>query len=405
MAVLAVLRILPALIVLAANGHSLPLLPSYRYAPPIGDAYGFHAAAREFIAVWLRLSIPMLAVALAIVVAASAGGGILWRGDRRPEAIAVASLALGVFISIAVRQMYPPGCGAVGWPIVWSLPLFPIRIVGALGYHSAYYLGIAVSVGCNIVTVVATALMARRLVPGRLALVAPSLLVAWPFLMRFVEGSNAVFGSWIDDAGLALYSEPLSTALVTAALSLVITRTDPSSRACAGGLLGFATAVRVSNITLVLVIVLWLLASERSRSALLCGVASLGGVSIAAAYWPLSYPTFRDQLPDVIFSIHYVVPTWRDTPVFDWKMLLILLPPSILGFLTMRRGHPQAWLLAAVVALTAAFYSPYYFTPLHPRFLFVALPALSVLAAAGFERIATILWTDSHHIATDIRAS
>ena len=229
--------------------------------------------------------------------------------------------------------------------------------------------------------------MARRLVPGRAALVAPALLVAWPFLMIFIEGSNAVFGSWIDDAGLALYSEPLSTALVTSALSLLITRTDPSSRACAGAFVGFATAVRVSNATLVLVMVVWLLTTERVRAALLCGISCIGGVSIAVAFWPLSYPTFREQLPDTVFSIHYVIPSWRATPVFDWKMLLILLAPSILGFLAMRHRYQEAWLLAAVVAVTAAFYSPYYFTALHPRFLFVALPALFVLAAAGFERI------------------
>ena len=44
------------------------------------------------------------------------------------------------------------GAGAVGWPIVWSLPLFPLRAASSLGYHSAYYLGIAILLACNVVT-------------------------------------------------------------------------------------------------------------------------------------------------------------------------------------------------------------------------------------------------------------
>jgi len=39
--------------------------------------------------------------------------------------------------------------------------------------------------------------------------------------------------------------------------------------------------------------------------------------------------------------------------------------------------------LGGTVVVTAAFYSAYYITALHPRFLFVALPALFVLATIG----------------------
>lgn len=398
-ALLAGLRIVPALLVLAADGRGLPLLPAARYAPPTGDTYGYHAAAREFISVWTRLSKPMLAVAALLVVTGAAGGWILWRSRRRPEAVALAALALGVFVTIGVDGMQQPGAPTVGWPIVWSLPLFPLRAAGVLGYHSAYYLGIAILLIGNLVTVVATALIARCLVPGRLALLAPSLLVAWPFLMRFVGGADAVYGSWLDDTGLALYSEPLATALVAAALAFLIQRrSDPLSAAVAGALLGCSTAVRVSNVTIVLVVFTWLVISTRLRSVVLFTAASAGGIGVAAAFWPLGYPTIpRDQLPDVLFSLDYVLPSWRDSPVFDWKMLLILLPSSILGFFAMRRRHREAWLLAAVVMITAAFYSPEYFTRLHPRFLFVALPPLFVLAAAGVDNL-------TRHIARPVSA-
>jgi hypothetical protein len=53
----------------------------------------------------------------------------------------------------------------------------------------------------------------------------------------------------------------------------------------------------------------------------------------------------------------------------------------------MRRANVEAWLLAGVVTVTATFYSAYYITALHPRFLFVALPALFILIAAGIARL------------------
>src|SRR4051794_28028783 len=228
--------------VLAANGRKLPGLPSYAYGPPNGDTYGFYAAAREFISAWAHVSKPLLLLAVVVLAALLVTARRLWRGGRRGEAVALASLALGSFVAVGVRSMVPTGAGAVGWPIAWSIPLFPLRAAGALGYHGAFYLGIAELVACNVVTVVATALLARRLVPGRIALVAPALLVVWPFLMRGLEGGgNVVYGSWLDDTGLLLYSEPLSTALVTVALALVVVRRgDPVGAAFAGAFVGFA---------------------------------------------------------------------------------------------------------------------------------------------------------------------
>jgi hypothetical protein len=47
----------------------------------------------------------------------------------------------------------------------------------------------------------------------------------------------------------------------------------------------------------------------------------------------------------------------------------------------------RALLLAAVIATNALFYTFYEHTHLHPRFLYVALPALFVLQAAGVARV------------------
>ena len=392
-AVLATLRIVPALLVLAANGRSLPALPGYGFAPPSGDTYGYYAAARDFIAVWARVAKPLLAVGLVLAVAGAAGAWILWRRRRRDVAVALAAVTLGLVLSIGVQAMSATGAGAVGWPLVWSLPLFPLRAAGALGYHAAYYLGIALLLLCNVVTVVATALIARRLVPGRIALLAPSLLVAWPFLMRLVEGwGSDVQGSWLDDSGIALYTEPLSTALVATALALLILRTpEPAWAALAGALLGFSAVVRISNVTIVAVAFAGLLFATSRRNLVAFAVASAGLLAVAAAYWPHGYSTFDhhgDPRLDTPISWDYVVASWRDSNVFDWKMLLILLPLPLLGLWALRRNRYEAYLLAGTVVVTAAFYSAYSFTSLHPRFLFVALPPLFVLAAAGTQRLA-----------------
>ena len=64
-------------------------------------------------------------------------------------------------------------------------------------------------------------------------------------------------------------------------------------------------------------------------------------------------------------------------------MLAILLPLPILGVFVLRSRIPDVLALGGTVVVTAALYSAYYITALHPRFLFVALPPLFVLGAAG----------------------
>jgi hypothetical protein len=388
-AVLAVLRILPALVVLAANGRSLPTLPGSRYGPPNGDTYGFYAAAREFVSAWAHVSRPLLALSIVALAAALVLARRLWRKGSGGAAVALVSVAIGLFTAVGIRAMVPTGAGAVGWPIIWSIPMFPLRAAGLLSYHVAFYAGIAILLAANVVTVIATALLARRLAPPRIALLAPALLVLWPVLMRFVEGTgNIVYGSWLDDQGVALYAEPLSTALVAVAIALVILRTpDERAIAAAGSLAGFATAVRISNITIAAVLGLSILLLRNRRAAALYAIACAGMGAIAAAFWTLGYATFSggksEQAPAGLFSWHYLLRSWRDSGVFDWKMLLLLLPLPLVGAWSLRRRSLDLLALAGTVVVTAAFYSAYYITALHPRFLYVALPALFVLASVG----------------------
>ena len=67
--------------------------------------------------------------------------------------------------------------------------------------------------------------------------------------------------------------------------------------------------------------------------------------------------------------------------MFDPLTVLVLLPLALAALLLLRSWAVA--LLAATVAVTAGFYSFYGHTHLHPRFLYVALPALFALEAAG----------------------
>jgi hypothetical protein len=116
-------------------------------------------------------------------------------------------------------------------------------------------------------------------------------------------------------------------------------------------------------------------------------LACAGAATIAGEFWSRGYGSFKngrsDKAPDGLFSWHYVIRSWRDSGVFDWKMLAILLPLPLIGLYALRRCRSVSLTLAGVIAATAAFYSAYYITALHPRFLYVALPALFILAASG----------------------
>jgi hypothetical protein len=113
----------------------------------------------------------------------------------------------------------------------------------------------------------------------------------------------------------------------------------------------------------------------------------LGTLSIALAFWSKGYASFPGgksaAAPYGLFSIHYVHRSWANSAVFDWKMLVILLPLPLVGAVLLRKRPADLVALGGTIIVTAGLYSTYYITALHPRFLFVALPPLFVLAAAG----------------------
>jgi len=375
LASLAALRVAIPLLVLAAAGRDLPGLPPYEYSPLNGDATGFYAEARELISTAFG---PPGAVALLLL---AAGAVAVWRLRRGWLAIPVGCLAVSLAASALVLDQQTTGAAVVGWPLLWSIPLFPFRVVGLLDDDVAFAVGLLLSLAANAVTVVATAYVGLRATGSRaVGIAAAALYAVWPLLTRPLAGTSVwENGQWNVDVGLHLYTEPLSTALVAAAIALVLAPTlDPVRLATVGALLGYATVVRPSNGFFAAAAVALLALRLGLRRTLPAAAAGLAWAPLLAVYWPKGYPTI-ENVPG--FSLDQADRTWVDSLLFDPRTLLVLLPPALVGLLAVPRW--TAALLGAAIATNAALYTFYEHTHLHPRFLYVVLPALFVLQAAG----------------------
>jgi hypothetical protein len=388
LAALVLVRVTLPLAALAVSGSRLPGLPAYEYEARPGDAYGYYSAMRELMATVPRLgpAAPgvLLAVACLVVVF------VRWRSrpQQRPLLALLAGASVAAIATLLVLRMSYAGAPTIGWPLVWSVPMLPYRMLGLpLDPDVAFGFGLALSLAANGVTVVSTYLLGLWTSGSRsTGLVAASLFGLWPFLLPVV-GKTADLGTWQGDLGLSLYSEPLSTALVTTGAALLVRPgRGHVAEVVAGCLLGFSIAVRLSNLVIAVPLVALLALQAGLRSALRFGAAVAIFVPIAVAYWPLGYVQLPDeQFPDDPFALRYAVPAWRDSVVWGWEAFVALVPVAAVGFLALAR--PQAVLLASWILATAGLYTFYTFTPLHPRFLLVALPPLFVLWGAGASAV------------------
>lgn len=395
LAALAAVRVAVPLAALAASGTALPGQPRFDYVGLTGDATGFYAATREFLAAWGRLPVPVLLLLVAATVGAATLLVWAWRRRAVPRAwlVVAVSTGFGLLVCAAVTQMEPPGAAVFGWPLVWSLPMLPYRALGGpLDPDVAFGFGVVLSLAANVVTVVATA-YAGLYATGRrsIGLAAAASFALWPFLVGLLAGERAwENGTWAVDTGLAMYTEPLSTALVTVALALLLApRLASTHVAVAGVALSLATAVKLSNALLAgaaLALVGYRLGARR---ALPYVTGALAFAPLVLVYWPKGYDTLRedpDYWPAHPFSADYLLSTWTDSLVFRPRVLILLVPLAALGAFVLGRWWPR-FVLGAWIVSTAAFYSFYSFTWQHPRFLFATLPALFVLWAAGAARV------------------
>lgn len=386
LAALAAVRVAIPLVAWAWDVPGLPRIDrDRRDGGLMGDATGFYAATREFMAAWGRIPRPLLVLLALAALAAAPGLVVAWR--RRPDLrawLAPAAVAgFGLLVSVAVAWMEPTGAAVFGWPLVWALALAPFRALGVLTPSVAWDVSLAVQLVLVALTVVAVAYVGRNASGRRwIGLLAAAFWTAWPLLVGLVAGRDAWGNAqWEVDTGLHAYGEPLSTLLVATAAALLLSAPlTPLRASLAGCALSLATLTKLSNALLALAALLLV----RLNRWYLAGAVSLA--PLVAVYWPLSYPKLFDNpqsWPRDPFDPAYLLTSWTRSAMFSPWTLLVLLPLAAVGMFRIRSPLVIAFLL-----INPLFYSFYANTAQHPRFLYASLPFLFTLWAGGVEVIA-----------------
>jgi hypothetical protein len=402
LALFAAIRVAIPLAAYAHEGSSLPGMPafvrSHRDGGLTGDATGFYAATREFMAAWGRMPRAVLALDALLSLAAAVTIVVLWR--RRPDlrawVAAAALFAFGLVVAVDVHWMKPSGAAVFGWPLVWALPMIVYRGLGhGLSKHIAWDFGFALSLAAVAATVVAVAYLGRNATGKRwVGLLAAGFWTVWPFLVSLIAGHDAWRnGQWEVDVGLHNYSEPLSTLLVTTGAALLLARPVTQLRlSLAGCALSAATLVKVSNALLAAAALVVVFLRGRTRDALPYLAGALSLAPLVAVYWPLSYPKLFDNpksWPRDPFDPAHIVTSWTHSSIFDPHTLAIIVPLALVGAFGVRRPWALA-LVAAFLLINPIFYSFYANTAKHPRFLYASLPELVTLWAAGVAVLASV---------------
>ena len=113
-----------------------------------GDATGFYAAAREFIAAWGRVPRPLLALVAIAAIAAAVAIVVAWRRrpDLRPWLVPLALFAFGLVICVDIHWQNFSGAQVFGWPLVWGLVMLPYRALGlGISHHLGWWVGFVLS--------------------------------------------------------------------------------------------------------------------------------------------------------------------------------------------------------------------------------------------------------------------
>jgi hypothetical protein len=396
---LAGIRVAVPLLTLALSGHQLPGLPAYRYQPLNGDSYVYYASAREFIASLLRVDPVLVLVSVMVLAGAVFVGVRLWRGEPRRPALAILlpASAVGLTLTLPVHEMQIKGGGTIGWPLLWSIPMAPIRLVGlGPGPNVAFGLGLSLSLGAIAGIVVATAYLGLYATGSRsVGLVASALFTAWPLVIGQAAGESAwENGQWNVDVGLHLYTEPVSTFLVVTSVVLLLRPVaGEAGFAVAGLAIGYSTVTRLTNGLIGIPLAALVAWRHGLRRAIPYVLGAVLWLPVIAVFWPKGYIGMFDGKAPPSFhpwGLSYASDAWRHSLVFTPRLLILLAPLFVVGCVVLR----DRWVLAVVmtpVVVTATLYSFYYVTAIHPRFLYVTLPFVLVLEAAGGAAVVTAI--------------
>jgi hypothetical protein len=375
----------------ADSGSKLPGMPRWTYAGLQGDATGFYAASREFIAAWGGVPRPLLALVAIAAVVAAVGIVLAWRRrpDLRPWLVPLALFAFGLLICVDIHWQHFSGAAVFGWSLVWGLVMLPYRALGlGISHHLGWWVGFVLSLVFVALTVVAVGYLGRYASGRRwVGLLAASFWTFWPLLVGLIAGHHAWSNNqWDVDVGLHLYDEPLSTLLVTGGAALLLSpRLTQMRLSLAGCAFSVATTTKISNALLAAAALVVVFLRGRQRESLPFLAGALAFAPVVLAYWPKSYPRLYGNphsWPQDPFDPAHVVSSWTHSSIFTPHTMAVVLPLAVVGIWGVRRP----WALALVLAfllLNPVFYSFFANTAKHPRFLYASLPELFVLWAAG----------------------
>ena len=386
------LRILVPLTALAAAPDRMPLLPRYDGIHLNGDAPGYYQAVSALFASFAETFVGVGGVVLAAAVPASVVAGVwAWHRGQRAIALLVPAVVVSVGLTVLAHGTAAPGAPVVGWPLVWALALSPLPVLGLeLTPDRAFAVGVGIGLVANAVTTVATAYLGFAATGRRsVGLLAAGVFATWPLWVGVVASRAWENSQWDVDAGIHLYTEPLSTMLVIVSLAMLL-RTPPGEAATtASGLaLGLATVVKLTNGLIGLVLVPLVAVRYGIRRAAALAVGGIICLPIVIAWWPKGYVQIYDGsiAPIPAYSLDYIEPNWQTSTIFTPLLLVLLVVPALVGIAAVRGWYARSVLVAPIIVTVVA-YSAYYVTYQHPRFLYVALPPLFVLDAAGISAV------------------
>lgn len=395
--VLAAVRAAIPLAALAASGDQLPGFPRYSYEGPRGDANGYIAAARALISAGasFRLLLPVL---FAVAVGGVLASRWAWRrypGHREWVIAASAGVAFCLLAAVILRLEGPSPAGAVGWPLILALALVPFRLIGWIDNEVAVGVGLAIAILANAVTIFATGFIGSRVTGSRrVGLAAAALFTFWPFLIWLLLGEQTwQNGAWEIETGIALYTEPFSTACVAAGIALLLSQGRPPRAVVGAGIaFGYATAVRPTNLVFAVAAALLLVTERKWRQLARFVVGGFTVLPIVLAFLPkkrgYNLELARDQTGQPLWSNDYVLSSFTDATVWQPLLLALLLPLVAIGVVALRPRRVALMLLGGALA-NAAVYSFFRATWEHPRYLQAGLPALLVLWTAGAYWVTT----------------
>lgn len=156
-------------------------------------------------AAWGRMPRALFTLDVLFVLAAAVAVVFLWprRRELRPWLVPGALAAAGLAICVDIHYMKTTGAAVLGWPLVWSLPMFPYRALGSRDTGVAWHIGTGLSLLFVALTVVAVPSLCRNATGKRwLGLLAAAFWSAWPLLVGVIAGHHAwTNNQWDIDVG------------------------------------------------------------------------------------------------------------------------------------------------------------------------------------------------------------